>query len=347
MFSNVLRLHGLFCVCVSVLRMCVCTACVCLFCVCVSVLRVFVCSACVCSACACLYCVCVSVLRVSVLRACVCSACACLYCVCVSVLRVCLYCVCVSVLRVSVLRGSVLRACVCTACVSVLRVCVCTACVCWPCVCLFCVRVSVLRAGLCTEVEPWRGSWLHFQKAEGKAPVQTGDGVLRTLEDLKELAGTGGGQRRAGLFYMLVSGLRGLRNETLSSALPRMLDASAALTWQALLQCGTAECDSAALQAVRTVAGMPLEMDALVHGLSLQGHADAGRVRDMLSTAKFRQSKAIMYALAYTVRRYGTTSSSSMSVLCGQWVHTHTDTVTLTELFDWITALGLLTLRYI
>ncbi|XP_056447304.1 apolipoprotein B-100 isoform X2 [Gadus chalcogrammus] len=154
------------------------------------------------------------------------------------------------------------------------------------------------------EVEPWRSSWLHFQKAEGKAPVQTGDGVLRTLEDLKELAGTGGGQRRAGLFHMLVSGLRGLRNETLSSALPRMLDASAALTWQALLQCGTAECDSAALQAVRTVAGMPLEMDALVHGLSLQGHADAGRVRDMLSTAKFRQSKAIMYALAYTVRRF-------------------------------------------
>ena len=170
--------------------------------------------------------------------------------------------------------------------------------------------------GLCTEVEPWRGRWLHFHEAEDKAPVQTKDTVLRTLEDLKELSGTGEGQRRAGLFHKLVTGLRGLRNQTLSSALPEMLEASAALTWQALLQCGTAECTSGVLQVARAGGLMPLELDALVHGLSLQDSPDARRVRDMLSMAKFRQSKAIMYALAYTVRRYSATMcSSNVSVL--------------------------------
>jgi len=172
-----------------------------------------------------------------------------------------------------------------------------------------CVGVCVCGCGcVCTEVQAWRASPLHFQEAEDKAPVQTKDSVLRTLEDLKELAGTSQGQRRAELFYKLVSVLRGLRNETLSTALPEMLDTSAVLTWQALLQCGSAECTSAILQALRAVGGRSLEMDALVYGLSLQGNIDARRVRDMLSMAKFRQSKAIMYALANTVRGYSTTS---------------------------------------
>ncbi|KAG7265390.1 hypothetical protein CRUP_011096, partial [Coryphaenoides rupestris] len=153
-----------------------------------------------------------------------------------------------------------------------------------------------------SEVQAWHASPLYFQETEDKAPVQTKDSILRTLEDLKELAATSQGQRRAGLFHKLVSVLRGLRNETLSTALPEMLDMSAVLTWQALLQCGSAECTSAILQALRAVGGRSLEMDALVYGLSLQGKIDARRVRDMLSMAKFRQSKAIMYALANTVR---------------------------------------------
>ncbi|CAL8271230.1 unnamed protein product [Merluccius merluccius] len=162
------------------------------------------------------------------------------------------------------------------------------------------------------EVDPWRASPLHFQEAEGKAPVQTKDAVLCTLEDLKELAGPGQGQRRAGLFHKLVSELRGLRNETLSTTLPKMLDTSAALSWQALFQCGTAECTSAILQAIRAVGGLSLEMDALVYGLSLQSNPDALRVRDMLSTAKFRQSKAIMYALANTIRGFNRNTGGLM-----------------------------------
>ncbi|KAJ3613847.1 hypothetical protein NHX12_020092 [Muraenolepis orangiensis] len=149
--------------------------------------------------------------------------------------------------------------------------------------------------------------------AEDKAPVQTEHAVLQTLELLQQVSGSGEGRRRAGLFHQLVSGLRGLRNDTLSTALPRMMDASAALTWQALFQCGTAECTSGILQAVRAVGGPSLETDALVYGLSFQSNPpDAQRVQDMLNMAKFRQSKAIMYALANTVRGFYRNSGGLM-----------------------------------
>ncbi|XP_030615071.1 apolipoprotein B-100 [Archocentrus centrarchus] len=145
---------------------------------------------------------------------------------------------------------------------------------------------------------------LHFQDPEDKSPVQTQDDVLSTLRELVALAGTDQGQKRAGLFHKLVSGLRVLRNKTLSRAVPEMRAISGWLTWQALFQCGTSECTSAVLQIIRTIDGVSLETDALVYALSLQTDPDAARVRDMLSMAQYKQSKAIMYALANTVKKF-------------------------------------------
>lgn len=144
---------------------------------------------------------------------------------------------------------------------------------------------------------------LHFEDPDDKAPVQTKDAVLSALRDLVALAGTDHSQKRAGLFHKLVSSLRVLRNNTLSPMVTEMLDESGWLTWQALLQCGTPECTSAILQALRTLDGVSLEVDALVYGLSLQANPDTVRVRDMLSMAQYKQSKAIMYALANTVKK--------------------------------------------
>lgn len=144
---------------------------------------------------------------------------------------------------------------------------------------------------------------LHFEDPDDKAPVQTKDAALSTLQDLMALAGTDQGQKRTNLFHKLVSSLRTLRNETLSQTVTEMLDRSVWLTWQALLQCGTPECTSAILQSIRTIDGVSLEVDALVYGLSLQANPDAARVRDMLSMAQYKQSKAIMYALANTVKK--------------------------------------------
>uniref|UniRef100_A0A3B5BD93 Apolipoprotein B-100-like n=1 Tax=Stegastes partitus TaxID=144197 RepID=A0A3B5BD93_9TELE len=145
---------------------------------------------------------------------------------------------------------------------------------------------------------------LHFEDPDDKAPVQTKDAVLSTFRDLAALAGTDQGQKRTSLFHKLVSSLRVLRNETLTQTVPEMRQTSAWLTWQALIQCGTPECTSAILQIIRTIDGVSLEVDALVYGLSLQANPDAPRVRDMLSMAQYKQSKAIMYALANTVKKF-------------------------------------------
>nr|XP_033967462.1 apolipoprotein B-100 isoform X2 [Pseudochaenichthys georgianus] len=154
------------------------------------------------------------------------------------------------------------------------------------------------------EVNPSQSKPLHFEGPEDKAPVQTKDTVLSSLQDLVTLAGTDQSRKRAGLFHKFVSSLRVLRNETLSQALTEMLDMSGWLTWQALLQCGTTECSSAMLHAIRTNDGLSPGVDALVYGLSLQPHPDATLVRDMLSMAQYKQSRAIMYALANTVKKF-------------------------------------------
>uniref|UniRef100_A0A3P8S942 Vitellogenin domain-containing protein n=1 Tax=Amphiprion percula TaxID=161767 RepID=A0A3P8S942_AMPPE len=157
---------------------------------------------------------------------------------------------------------------------------------------------SVLTQDL--NMNPSQSTPLHFEDPEDKAPVQTKDAVLSTFQDLAALPGTDQGQKRTSLFHKLVSGLRVLRNETLSQTVPEMREISGWLTWQALIQCGTPECTTAILQVIRTIDGVSLEVDALIYGLSLQANPDAARVRDMLSMAQYKQSKAIMYALANT-----------------------------------------------
>uniref|UniRef100_A0A8C2XEB4 Apolipoprotein B n=1 Tax=Cyclopterus lumpus TaxID=8103 RepID=A0A8C2XEB4_CYCLU len=154
------------------------------------------------------------------------------------------------------------------------------------------------------DVNPSQSKPLHFEDPDYKAPVQTKDTALSTLQDLVALAGTDQGQKRTSLFHKLVSNLRVLRNETLSQTVTEMLDMSGWLTWQALFQCGTTECTSAIFQAIRTIDGLTPEVDALVYGLSLQANPDATRVRDMLSMAQYKQSRVIMYALANTVKRF-------------------------------------------
>uniref|UniRef100_A0A8D0D7V1 Apolipoprotein B n=1 Tax=Sander lucioperca TaxID=283035 RepID=A0A8D0D7V1_SANLU len=154
------------------------------------------------------------------------------------------------------------------------------------------------------DVNPSQTKPLYFEDPDDKAPIQTKDAVLGTLRELVALAGTDHGQKRTSLFHKLVSSLRVLRNETLSQIVTEMLDMSGWLTWQALFQCGTTECTSAILHTIRSFDGLSPEVDALVYGLSLQADPDATRVRDMLSMAQYKQSRAIMYALANTVKKF-------------------------------------------
>lgn len=144
---------------------------------------------------------------------------------------------------------------------------------------------------------------LHYEEVEDDAHAQTKDTVLRTLQKLVALAGTVQNQERTSLFHELVSSLRVVKNNTLGLIVSQMMQASTWLTWQALLQCGTPGCTSVMLQTIKTLDGVSLEVDALVYGLGLQANPDAARLRDMLSMAQYKQSKAIMYALANTVKK--------------------------------------------
>lgn len=155
-----------------------------------------------------------------------------------------------------------------------------------------------------TDVKQMQKKQLNFEKVEDEGHIQTKETVLTTLQKLLALAGTDQHQKRNSLFHELVSSLRVLGNNTLRLTVSGMMQASTWLTWQALLQCGTPECTSIMLQTIKTSDAASLEVDALVYGLSLQANPDATRVRDMLSVAQYKQSKAIMYALANTVRKY-------------------------------------------
>lgn len=154
-----------------------------------------------------------------------------------------------------------------------------------------------------TDVKRTQSKALHYEDVEDDAHVPTKDTVLRTLQNLMALAGTAQNQERSSLFHELVSSLRALRNNTLGLIVSQMMQASTWLTWQALLQCGTPGCTSVMLQTIRTLNGVSLQVDVLVYGLSLQANPDAARVQDMLSMAQYKQSKAIMYALANTVKK--------------------------------------------
>uniref|UniRef100_A0A8C1G4P6 Apolipoprotein B-100-like n=1 Tax=Cyprinus carpio TaxID=7962 RepID=A0A8C1G4P6_CYPCA len=144
---------------------------------------------------------------------------------------------------------------------------------------------------------------LFLEEVEDKLPIQSKDDVLATMRELNMLSSSGKSQQRASLFHKLVSEIRGLKNETLSGAADEMMKISEWLTWQTLFQCGTDECTSAIMQILRTFDESAREVDAIVYALSLLPQASPQKVRDMLSMAQNKPSKAIIYALANTVKQ--------------------------------------------
>ncbi|KAL2098724.1 hypothetical protein ACEWY4_005204 [Coilia grayii] len=152
------------------------------------------------------------------------------------------------------------------------------------------------------NLDDLRTHYLHFEAAEDKPPMQTKDAVVSTVRDLAGLA-PDQGQQRAGLFQRLVVEMRGLRNKSLGAAVEEAMAISAPLTWQALVQCGTAECRSALLLQLSKpgVAG-PLA-DAVVYAMNLAGlQTTPEEVYDLLSVADARRTRPVMYALGYAVR---------------------------------------------
>lgn len=137
---------------------------------------------------------------------------------------------------------------------------------------------------------------------EDKSAIQDKDAGLNLLRELASLPETDG-EKRAHLFHVLVSMVRGMKTETLSPAIPEALEVSSALTYQVLAQCGTPECSSAIMQIFRTFDTSSLEVDAGVFAMGLVSNPSALLINDMLEMAKYKPSKPIMYALSNVVKR--------------------------------------------
>uniref|UniRef100_A0A3B1IGJ9 Apolipoprotein B n=1 Tax=Astyanax mexicanus TaxID=7994 RepID=A0A3B1IGJ9_ASTMX len=142
------------------------------------------------------------------------------------------------------------------------------------------------------------------EEVEEKLFSQNKEDVLSSMQTLSDLSRLGRNQERARLFQKLVSQVRGMKNETLSSAVEEMARISGWLSWQVLLQCGSSECSSAALQILRGLEGSGGEVDAVVYTLALLSRPDPQRLRDILTTAQTRPTKTVLYALANTVKKF-------------------------------------------
>ncbi|MEQ2164102.1 hypothetical protein GOODEAATRI_003098 [Goodea atripinnis] len=139
--------------------------------------------------------------------------------------------------------------------------------------------------------------------ANDKSPVQTKDAVIATMQNLNTLSETNEGEERATLFHKLVSELRGLNTDVLSSSVDEMMSVSAILTWQALVQCGTPECTSGMLKILRNFDHAAYDVDAFVYTLGMLSNPSHLMVQDLLAMAQYKQSKPIMYALSNAARR--------------------------------------------
>ncbi|XP_077365952.1 apolipoprotein Bb, tandem duplicate 1 [Festucalex cinctus] len=144
---------------------------------------------------------------------------------------------------------------------------------------------------------------LHMDSVEHKTSFQDKDAYLDLLSELANLPETEG-EKRAHLFHQTVTMVRGMKIETLSSAIPEALVVSRALTYQVLAQCGTPECSSAIMQILRGFETTAVDVDAAVFALGLVSNPSALLINDMLEMVKYKPSKPIMYGLSNVVKRF-------------------------------------------
>lgn len=141
-----------------------------------------------------------------------------------------------------------------------------------------------------------------MEAVEDKSVVQNKDAVLHLLRELTELSETDG-ERRPHLFHRLITMVRGMKTDTLKSAIPEALAVSRILIYQVLAQCGTPECNSAIMQIVRTFNHLSLKFNTCLFAMGLVSNPSSLLINDMLEMAKYENSKPIMYALSNVVKR--------------------------------------------
>lgn len=135
------------------------------------------------------------------------------------------------------------------------------------------------------------------------SPVQDKEDVLAVVRELAQLSKSKDGHKRAHLAHGLMGTMRRMNAETLAAAVSEALEISPSLTYQALLQCGTPECNKVIMGVFRTFDRSSAEIDAAVYAMGLMPRPSRVLVREMLEMAKFKPSKPVYYAVSNAVRR--------------------------------------------
>uniref|UniRef100_A0AAV2K794 Vitellogenin domain-containing protein n=1 Tax=Knipowitschia caucasica TaxID=637954 RepID=A0AAV2K794_KNICA len=145
---------------------------------------------------------------------------------------------------------------------------------------------------------------LHLERMEDKSPVQTKDESIRLLGELLSLRDDNTkDDSRAQLFRRLVLELRALKADVAQSTAMDMFETSQRMTLQALVQCGSPECLSALLKVLRTFNHEAYEVDAVVMALGMLPSPSRLLLKDLLEMAKYKQSRAIMYAVGNVAKK--------------------------------------------
>ncbi|XP_004839127.2 apolipoprotein B-100 [Heterocephalus glaber] len=145
---------------------------------------------------------------------------------------------------------------------------------------------------------------LAFESTKSPSLPKQAEAVLKTLQELKKLSTSEQNAQRANLFNKLVTNMRGLSSEAITSLLPQLIEVSSPITLQALVQCGQPQCYTHVLQWLKSEKAHPLLIDAVTYLVALIPDPSVQRLREIFSIAKEQQSRATLYALSHVANNY-------------------------------------------
>ncbi|XP_055491369.1 apolipoprotein B-100 [Leucoraja erinacea] len=136
--------------------------------------------------------------------------------------------------------------------------------------------------------------------------AQNADSALLALRNLAGISEDGQREQRADLFQIFVAELRRLDGATLETALPKLLqmEKPRSVIFQALLQCGTSGCFGTILKILQSKSVPEFLADAITYSVGLMASPSEDGIQHILNMAKVRPTRAMLYALSHTVRRF-------------------------------------------
>uniref|UniRef100_A0A2I3T9X1 Apolipoprotein B-100 n=1 Tax=Pan troglodytes TaxID=9598 RepID=A0A2I3T9X1_PANTR len=156
---------------------------------------------------------------------------------------------------------------------------------------------------------------LAFESTKSTSPPKEAEAVLKTLQELKKLTISEQNIQRANLFNKLVTELRGLSDEAVTSLLPQLIEVSSPITLQALVQCGQPQCSTHILQWLKRVHANPLLIDVVTYLVALIPEPSAQQLREIFNMARDQRSRATLYALSHAVNNYHKTNPTGTQEL--------------------------------